>query len=172
VRRILAISLIAILFANVFGYLISFTVQRNKIKEEVKQLIKAEKLKHTQQFAFTEQEYRALQTVENGKEFILNGGLYDVVKKERKDSKIILTAYYDHAETGLIGKFLSYFNDTSQTDAGKHIVPVFCLLEFVFQTIQSQRFDTVVSYGLTSYSSNLLTLSLASATPPPDSLFS
>jgi hypothetical protein len=171
VRKIISLSLIAILLINLFGYFISFTVQRARIRTEVKQLMKAEKMKHTQQFVFTEHEYEQLSKEDNGKEFKLNGGLYDVVKKEAVDGKIILTAYYDHKETGLLDKFTSYFTDETQPDKGKQTVPVFSLLEFIFHNADWKCYDSFVCFRLTSYSSNLLSLTLDSASPPPDLVF-
>lgn len=137
----------------------------------MKQLMKVEKMKHTQQFVFTEHEYEQLSKLEGGKEFTLNGGLYDVVKKEVKEGKIILTAYYDHKETGLLGRFLSYFNEDTQSEKGTHTTPLFSLLEFVFHNSEWKCYVASVCFNIHSYSSNLLMLSLDSSSPPPDTPF-
>ncbi len=133
--------------------------------------MKQEKMKHTQQFVFTEQGYQKLNKLEGGKEFTLDGGLYDVVKKERVGGKIILTAYYDHQETGLLGEFVSYFNDDTQSEKGKHTLPFFTLLEFIFDAGEWRCHPTSVCFNIPSYDSNLHTVSLDSVTPPPDTLF-
>src|SRR5436190_9978548 len=110
-RKIISFSFIAVLFINLFGYFVSFTIQRYKIREEVRKLIKGEMMKHTQQFVFTEAEYNQLSQYDGGSEFSLNGCMYDVVKKEMKSGKIILTAYFDHQETGLLDKLVSFFDE-------------------------------------------------------------
>jgi hypothetical protein len=167
VRKILAIALTVILFANVFGYFISFSVQRYKIKAEVKQLLKKQRMKQTQVFAFTKEEYQSLKKFENGKEFLLNGGMYDVVKKELHGGKVILTAYYDHAETGLIDKLVSYFNEDT-TSKGNHTLPLFSLLEFVFYPTEWMCYNHTVLITVVPDSCGLLALSLDSDSPPPD----
>ena len=132
-------------------------------------MLKAEKKKHTQQFVFTSKEYKQLRKFEGGKEFSLNGGMYDVVKREVKDGKVILTAYYDHAETGLLAKLVSFFDEESNSAKGKQIIPVFSLPEFVSPESEWKYYNTL-SY-LPFYHSNsqfFSQLSVDLVSPPPD----
>ncbi len=172
-RRIVSVSFVVVLFINLFGYFISFSFQRYKIRAEVKQMLKLEKMKHTQHFVFTEAEYKQLHKYEGGKEFSLNGGMYDVVKKELKDARIILTAYYDHQETGLLSKLVSYFNEETKPVTNKHIVPLFSLLEFVFSPVEWKQDDLNTRPLFSStYQNELRSVSFEIASPPPDFLFS
>lgn len=161
-----------VLLVNICGYFISFSVQRYKIRAEVKQLLKQEKQKHTQQFVFTEAEYNRLNKYEGGREFSLNGGMYDVMKKEIKQGKIILTAYFDHKETGLLSKLVSFFNEESNAAKGKQTIPAFSLLEFVSPAGEWKCYNNFTCLGL--YHSNpqfLSQLSVESVSPPPDTFY-
>lgn len=168
----MALSFIVVLMVNVFGYFISFTIQRYQIRQEVKQLLKQEKRKYTQQFIFTVEQYAHLRQYEGGKEFSLNGGMYDVVKKELKDSNIILTAYYDHQETDLLTKFISFFNQESEKHTGKYTLPGFCLLEFIFHTTEWKFCPTATISFLPIYNTTILAVKHTNlVSPPPDLLF-
>jgi hypothetical protein len=172
VRKVVSLSFLVILLINVFGYFISFSVQRNKIKEVVKHFLRGERSEATQQFAFTEQQFASLNMVGNDSEFTLDGSLYDVVNKELRDGRIVITAYYDHQETGLLSRFISYFSEENQSTKGKQILPVFSLLEFVFSSYEWKCYDTFVCCNIPSYVSNLINPSLDLASPPPDLIFS
>ena len=171
-RKVVAVSFVVVLLVNLFGYFISFCVQRYKIRAEVKQMLKLEKIKHTQQFVFTEAEYNQLTKYEGGREFRLNGGMYDVVKKELKDGKVVLFAYCDHKETGLLGKFLSYFNEENQPSQSTHRLTAFSLLEFVSPYYEWKCYNTLTRLPIChSYLDFLCQLSVDLVTPPPDLSF-
>ena len=168
-RKILAASLIVILFVNLFGYFISFTAERMKIHEEVKQMMLQAKLKDAAQFVFTNAEYEKLSKYENGKEFSLKGELYDVVSKKMCNGKIILTAVYDHSESDLFHEFVSFFkNETSSEKNKQQQISSFTLFEFIAATSIWKCFATVTSMSLPSYSSALLAFVSSIQLPPPD----
>ena len=99
-------------------------LERKAVRKEMWQMIKAEKRKSAKEFVFTTEEYAALPKYKDGREFSLNGDMYDVVSREIRNGKVILTAYFDHKETSLLKKFVSLFNEeqapASQTQNGKH----------------------------------------------------
>ena len=168
----MALSFIVVLLVNMFGYFISFSIQRYQVRQEVKQLLKQEKRKHTEQFIFTAQQYAHLRQYDGGKEFSLNGGMYDVVKKEMKDGNIILIAYYDHQETDLLTKFISFFNQESEQHSNKQILPGFCLLEFIFYTTEWKFCPTATVSLLPTYNATILTVKHSNlVSPPPDTFF-
>jgi len=171
-KKIIALSFILILLVNVFGYFISFSIQRYKIKQEVKQLVKQEKRRNTQHFIFTAQQYERLRQYENGNEFSLNGCMYDVVKKEFVNGNIILTAYYDHQETDLLTKFISFFNEESEQHNSKHTLLGFCLLEFILHNTEWQFSPEATTLLLPSYNTTILSVPHTDlVSPPPDLLF-
>lgn len=167
-KTLSAVFFTLILFANLFGYYISFQLHRTKLKAEVLRELKALKKKNVQQFVFTLAEYNKLTKEDNGREFILNGGIYDVVHKQITDSKVILYAYYDHKETGLLDKFASYFNDDTLPESEKQIVSSFSLSDFVFNSILHLHHDIVCSCMFPVVTSTLLSPTIAKSVPPPD----
>jgi len=161
-----------VLLVNIFGYFISFSVQRYKIRAEVKQMLKEERKKYTQQFVFTEDEYAKLNQYEGGREFSLNGGMYDVVKKELKHGKIILTAYYDHKETGLLDKLVSFFDEESNAAKGKQTIPAFSLLEFVSPAGEWKCYNSFTCLRLYHSKPEFPSqLSVDLVSPPPDRVY-
>ncbi len=170
-RRILATTLIVVLFVNLFGYFIAFTAKQYKVKAEVTAALKAEKIKHTQQFVFTPAEYKQLDTREWGKEFCLNGNMYDVVEKREVDGNVILTAYYDHKETGLLTKFVSFFKNETES-AGrktKHLIS-FALLEFTLSSKAAAYIPEQKVFRLPVSSTSLQHTFGDTQSPPPDSV--
>ena len=172
VRKIISLFLFIVLVANMFGYFISFTAQRYKIRAELQQSVKEDKAHSTAQFAFSGQEYARLAKLQNATEFTLNGKLYDVLKKELKEGRIVLTVYYDHRESGLMGEFISFISEQTQPEKSKQTLPLFSLLEFVFSPAEWKSYNNCSTLNIPSYSSNLLSLSLDSYSPPPDRIFS
>ncbi len=106
-------------------------LERQAVRSEMRQMIKAEKRRWAKEFVFTAEEYAVLHKYEGGKEFSLNGDMYDVVSKEVRNGKIILTAYFDHKETSLLGKFVTIFEEDSRTS--HHYQKRIHLPEFVWQ---------------------------------------
>lgn len=140
-------------------------VQRQIIRNEVR----TEKIKHTKQFVFTFKEYEQLSKYEGGEEFSLNGGMYDVVKKEVKNGKVILHAFYDHKETGLIGSLISYFQDENiPVKSKRSAISSFSISEFVFTPNEWQIFLSYSFSPLHLYSSVITSLKLDTLSPPPD----
>lgn len=172
-RKIIALTLTAILVVNIFGYLISFNIQRYTIKEDVKRALEQPTHLNTQRFVFTIQEYRKLHLFDNGEELKIAGNMYDVVKKELKEGKVILTLYSDSKETGLLNELVSFFTEESQPVKHKYPIPAFSLLEFVFKISEWKSFLPVSSsVFLSILNQSPLSLALEIACPPPDTLFS
>ena len=165
VRILISISLLSLLLLNIFGFFASFVVQRQMIRKEVR----VEKRKHTRPFVFTLKEYEQLCKYEKGEEFRLNGGLYDVVKKEVRNGKIILHAFYDHKETSLIGTLISYFQDENiPVKSKRSAISSFSISEFVFTPNEWQIFLSYSFSPLHLFSSVITSLKLDTLSPPPD----
>jgi hypothetical protein len=168
-RPALAVSFILLLFVSLFGFHISFMAQRNAIRNEMRQIIKAEKKKHTRQFVFTEEEYKRLNKYEGGKEFSLHGNMYDVVKKETLPGKVILTAYFDHKETHLLQTFLQLFEeDRASHDNANKTKSTFSLPEFIQEDNAYCLVVNTIVFRLFNTGSHTLTAFYNPLTPPPD----
>ncbi|MCW5908331.1 MAG: hypothetical protein KIS94_10750 [Chitinophagales bacterium] len=171
-RAFAALAFVLLLLLSLFGSYFAFMAERYAIKKEVKQLLKAEKIKNAREFVFTAGEYRQLKKYEGGKEFSLNGDMYDVVSKKERDGKIILVAYYDHKETSLLDKFVKLFDDGPQKEKSSNRYQTHIFLpEFtatglwmvtppslsVVELMDVAKHAIISNYGETP-------------TPPPDSL--
>jgi hypothetical protein len=168
VRKLLSIALTLILFANIFGYFISFTVQRCNIKAEVAELLSTNGTKQAVQLVLTQEEYSRLIKSDDDKEFTLNGNLYDIARKELKNGNILLAVYCDTKETGLVGNLISFITDNNKAEKSKHTLPLFSLLEFVFHAEEWKSYDNSMQLSLPAFSDRLLTLILDTDSPPPD----
>ncbi len=168
-RKIFAFSFLAILLLNTFGYFVSFSVKRYHIRRQVERLLKQEAKKHTQQFTFTPNQFKRLRRCENGKEFSMGGYMYDVVKTEFKNGSFILTAYCDHKETNLLGKFSALFGKQTAHTNSKIPLPVFSLMEFIPAGTYWQCQVPELCIGIFAlYKAPVLKLALDVASPPPD----
>ncbi|HLP53354.1 MAG TPA: hypothetical protein VK154_20845 [Chitinophagales bacterium] len=155
---------------NLFGYYMSFAVQRHNARQCMKQAMRLQKMKNTTQFVFTADEYRQLKKYDGGKEFSLNGGMYDVVRTLVDGERVIVTAYYDKRETGVIDSFLAFFDEGAPL---KNVPSLrqFSLQEFVFFTTGWQICLSYQAISLPVYiSSSPLAVFVSLATPPPDFL--
>ncbi len=102
IKRITSILFVTALLFNVFGYFALFSIEKNRIQKEVKTYIKEgipkNKLKA---FVFTPTEFENLQWTKPGKEFRLNGEMYDIIQIELNGENKIYWCYHDMAESKL-----------------------------------------------------------------------
>lgn len=141
-------------------------LERNAVRSEMRQMIKAEKRRSAKEFVFTAEEYAALHQYEGGKEFSLNGDMYDVVSKEVRNGKVILTAYFDHKETSLLGKFVAMFEEDNRTT--HHYQKRIHLPEFVWQESLLLSTPAVTFVSLQCSTSKPVSYITETQSPPPD----
>ena len=168
-RYVLSALLLSALLLSIFGSQLSFMLERHAVRSQMQQMLKAEKRKAARQFVFTQQEFAALQQYENGREFSLNGNMYDVVSKEVRNGQIVLTAFFDHKETSLIGRFVSLFEEENASKTASHSYQKrISLPEFVWQ--QPELFIATSATFTTLFLPESKVLSYTSDTqsPPPD----
>jgi hypothetical protein len=171
-RAFAALAFVLLLLLSVFGSYFAFMAERHAIKREVKQLLQAEKIKNAREFVFTIQEYRQLKKYEGGKEFSLNGDMYDVVSKKEQDGKIIVVAYFDHKETSLFDKFVKLFDDgpLKEKSSNRYQTPIF-LPEFIATGLWAVTPPSLSATQLTGVVKHpILSNYGETPTPPPDLL--
>lgn len=171
-RKVFAFSFLAILLLNTFGYFISFSIERLKIRADIERTLKLAKQQHTQLFTFTPKQYESLPRFENDQEFSLNGNRYDVLETYKKEGNIIIAAFFDEKETDLLETFIALFSKQSTPSNQKQVIPAFTLLEFVNTTISWHCYVPLRQLGFFApRNSKLLSVSLNISSPPPDSNF-
>lgn len=165
------ILLTVVIFASCGTY-ITFFVQQQIIKSQIRSLVKAEKLKQTEVFQLTEAEFEKLNTYEGGREFSLNGMMYDVVKKEQLGELIVLHAYADHREMSLIEEFSNFFSNNQKDELGKKSVTLHVFMpEFVCPDDFSSYNTEWSKIAFQHISSKIETIYIALSSPPPDILY-
>lgn len=104
-KKFLLIILIAVLAYSQIGYYFimhySQHVQKRVIQEEIYQQLKDEELEI---ISLTDNKQH-INWEEEGKEFLLNGEMYDVVKTKTINGKLILYCINDKKEKSLIDKY-------------------------------------------------------------------
>jgi hypothetical protein len=101
-QRIVAILILLVLLTGVGGYFVFFKAEqfalRCEMKERIKSSLPESQLQH---FAFSKQKTSSLDWERRGKEFRLNGKMYDVVRTEAKGDTIHFYCLRDDKETKL-----------------------------------------------------------------------
>ncbi len=123
-----------------------------------------------EQFEFSVAEFNGLSRPDgDDDEVVINGAMYDIKSTEFKADKIIVYAKKDAAETNLISKFLTAFDNESSAD-NEHSELLLKILQQDF-IIDNFTFHIADVRVLTSY--QLFSFVLIShvgdqLTPPPD----
>jgi hypothetical protein len=170
-QRIQVVFLLFIVLTIAIGNSVTFFAQRAMVRNQVKKSLKAQKLKSAQTFRFSKAEYNELQKFENNKEFLMNGGMYDIVALKTVQDSVLLLAFYDHKETSLLEKFLGFFKEqNSDQPASKSIAFKFSFSDFIdakflFQTLLNYQF-----FNLHLKNTEELSAFCTLQSPPPDYL--
>lgn len=174
-RTLTSISLLLLLLLNLFGFYVSFFLNREGIKEEMVKTMTAAKRNSLEQFEFTTHEYRQL-TRPDGKddELIINTLMYDVKGVEFRNDKVIVFAKKDISETNLIKKFLSEINDQSSSSRQRNsnLLTKVLQQEFVFIETNFELLITITHQRIVTKQFSLISTYFNQSTPPPDLILS
>lgn len=86
------------------GFFVYFEIERNRVRKDIKQLIKNGSLKSKcRLFNFTQKEFNNLTWI-NDHEFKMNGHMYDVVKKNKNKHGYSVSCIDDTQETRLFAE--------------------------------------------------------------------
>ena len=101
-QRIVAILILLVLLTGLGGYFVFFKAEqfalRREMKERIKSSLPESELQH---FAFSKQETSDINWERKGKEFRLNGKMYDVVRTHATGDTIHFYCLQDDKETKL-----------------------------------------------------------------------
>ncbi len=99
-RRLTWAPLFVLILISQMGYIWVYRSNDRKIRKEAKaQLFRS--LRNSK-LELIELDVNAVNWVEEGKEFQYNGEMYDVVKQERKGSRLVFHCINDHEENALL----------------------------------------------------------------------
>jgi len=108
--------LISLVIVNLFGFYSIFFIRQTSIRNEISADISKGPVTQLQHFRFTQNQFAHLNWTLAGKEFYLNGHLYDVAGIERTNGAVEVTVEYDASETELVDNFLSLFSSEHDKD--------------------------------------------------------
>lgn len=100
--------LIIILFFNIFGYQVYFTMLQNSVRKEIKSRIR-EGINESELtiIVISDNNRNELTWIKPLKEFSFHGNLYDVIRVSDKEGKIIYSCIKDTKESKLLKDFAS-----------------------------------------------------------------
>lgn len=104
-RNTIVISLLILFTTSQAGYYCVYSFQQSQIKKEVKEHLKKLLPEPALQVIVAEDFTNAIKWKEEGKEFILNGELFDVAKTKRVNGKTFLYCLNDKNEEKLLHEF-------------------------------------------------------------------
>lgn len=112
-----AVFLLGIILLNLFGFYLSFFVSRGCVQMQVAKRMTTVRRSALEQFEFSFADYKQLARPDGDEdELMINGAMYDVKSTEVKSGKVVVYAKRDTAETNLIAKFLTVFDNGPSSD--------------------------------------------------------
>lgn len=102
IKKGFSILLSVVVFFLTTGYFGVFVIARYHVRFEIMKEIKKGVPDHKlERIIFTDEESKIIQWKKKGREFVLNGQMYDVVRSEKTDSGICYHCIHDVKETSL-----------------------------------------------------------------------
>jgi archaellum component FlaF (FlaF/FlaG flagellin family) len=174
-KRSVTILIIFILFFAQFGYRYIYLIKQYQLKEEAEEkLITLISDDQFEQINF-EDNRKNINWEEEGKEFTLNGQMYDVAKTKIVEGKTILFCLNDEKEEQLVEDMLKKIqsnNDSSPAGKhGKHIIK-FQLSDFTLVSIKPLSHNVFLNHGYRYYTAAIHAAIKEVNTPPPNNQLS
>jgi hypothetical protein len=164
-KKVVALSLLTILFTSQVGYYFIYTIHQYIIKEEMeREMLK--KIPESSLEVFIAGQYGdRIEWREKDKEFSIDGVLYDVARIKRSGGRTFLYCINDKKEKQLLDDLVKAVDKNQDNKRGKNIKPVFPDLVFIDPIGSQQIFSVSSPY-------NFLNITLVSSyeevnSPPP-----
>ncbi len=109
-RKLFAAIFLLLLFTAQVGYYFIYSVQQHLIKEQIEEQLLANVTESSLELIVTEQAGGKIMWKERGKEFSLDGVMYDVVKIKKSAGKTLLYCINDKKEKQLIDDLVKAVN--------------------------------------------------------------
>ena len=168
-RKTLSISLILLLFMSQAGYYLYYTFQLQAARSEIKEQLESGIQQTSLELII--QEDNDLTWQEDGKEFYINGRLYDVARKEIQNGRTLLYCLPDINEQDLVQDLSSFLKaGTESNNDGKatHYTLKFQLNDYILHAVEKNIFSTdVLLKVFPSYSKAISSMPSEVEGPPP-----
>ncbi len=168
-KALISYLLLFVFLFNILGYIIVFKITEIEVKRELKSKIKSSEL-HL--ISFSKNDFDQINWIEEGKEFILNNNMYDIVKKETSDKMVLLYCIDDKQETQLFSNLEEHINKHIANQQSKNKNKSVDDHQKIINSLDlslKQRFGDKLNH-LFIYKTLYTEFTLSSNTPPPDLL--
>jgi hypothetical protein len=170
-RRVNAFLLTALVCVNLFGFYAMFMVRQAELKDEMSEITASLSIHH-EILTFSRSEFSQLSFNDNGKEFRLNGSLYDVVSIQNSGENVIVTVEFDSKETALVDSFggmLIQQHDKDQSSSPLKTVISHFQQDYLSNqhTIQVDCNTSTLKYYESNRTQHIPTFEANNLTPPP-----
>ncbi len=166
-KKGLVILFLTILCISQMGYYVIYRFQLRQIKREMKAQLFARLPESSFQLIIAEDNH-TIEWKDDGKEFSLNGEMYDVAKIKKENGKTVLYCINDKKENELLRDFVKAMkNDASKNKSGKSSIK----FQYTDFTINSPEHNagtvSLPAYTFNLFSSSLSTVHKEINAPPP-----
>jgi hypothetical protein len=130
-KKLLSFVLAFVFFYSIIGFYLNFTIERYRLKEEIKEkIISSLPENELIQLKLSSVENKKLIWMEEGKEFRYNGNMYDVVKIKRSSGITFYFCFNDEKESKILTNLEKLVKDQtdsspSRTTHKKHTITYF-----------------------------------------------
>ena len=167
-KKIVAILFLAIIFINQLGYYFLHNIQQYQLKREIKRAMLSA-IPESALELITETDQAVWE--EEGKEFHLNGEMYDVVKIKTHNGKTVYYCINDKKEKRLLDRLIKLVNanDDSQRGRSGKMTVKFQLCDYEMPGVENTPivFENRPQY--TGFISRLICTEREILSPPPRS---
>jgi hypothetical protein len=151
VKKALAAILLSIIFMSQVGYYFVYTIHQHFIKEEIERELLTHIPDSSLDVVIVEDWNNKLVWEEQGKEFSLNGEMYDVARIEIKDGKTHLYCINDKKEKEILDNLVKAVNHDSRKERNT-VKPVLTDMIIIATVEPEKTFSDSSSYGTLSIS--------------------
>lgn len=171
-RVFIAISFIAVLMLNLFGFYIAFIMNRHEIRKEMQQSLTDSDKENLSVISMSREEFENIVWEKKNKEFRMNDRMFDVEKMEMADDYVTLYVEEDTKETQLVDDFAATVSQ--QTDQEYPGSPLKAMYNYLMKEFIRHQ-DTVTYHPSVAFHSLLPSETYTYASfvgnrpsPPPD----
>ncbi|HEU5167360.1 MAG TPA: hypothetical protein VFU29_17570 [Chitinophagaceae bacterium] len=165
-KKVVAFSLLAILFTSQVGYYFVYTIHQHIIKEEMERGLMAHIPESSLEVIIAEKVADKMVWEEKNKEFSLEGILYDVARIEKKDGKTFLYCINDKNEKQLLDNLVKAVNKNNDNKQGRNnIKPL--LLDLVCMSEEEEPGSFSVPSAYSNFNVTLVSSFEEINSPPP-----
>ncbi len=152
-KKLSLIILITVLASSQFGYYLLLLNQQSVRKEQVKQKILAQLKDEELEVISPSNE---IYWEEEGKEFFLNGEMYDVIKIKKVKGKVMLYCINDKKEKSLIDKYNKITDHNSSSDNKAKLTIDNSINLFIYQNeVATTDFSLLISNNFSPFNLSL-----------------